>query len=470
MKYLILVAMLSLLACSDETVDEVNNPDGMSNNQTANSNNASNTNNSNNTASNNTNNTTQTNQTNQTSGTNNPTNNVETPCAPLEIPADAVRVGPSDDWVQAIADAESGETVVLEPGTYPVDSSGVWVRNSGVTVVGAGDAPDDVILDGNYQQSSGGLFNIRGVQNVVLSNFTIRRSRYHAVHVTGSDAGPADGALLHRLRVFDPGEQAIKVNANGNEADFGELACSHVELTADGREQVMSYAPAGLRCYTGGIDIHRSQGWEIRDNLITGFWCSNEFLSEHAIHVWRGARDTLVERNTLINNARGIGFGLGQPGPGRTYDDNPCGAAAEHYGGLIRNNVIIGDDAALFASPSGMDLGIGLESSCEVDVAHNTVASSQAPFSSIEWRFAMTSARVVNNLVTHNLRPRNDATAELLGNAENVGLESFQDFANHDLRLNDSNLTGVGHELGAELAPTDFDGNPRSDSPNIGAF
>jgi hypothetical protein len=117
-----------------------------------------------------------------------------------------------------------------------------------------------------------------------------------------------------------------------------------------------------------------------------------------------------------------------------------------------------------------MDLGIGLESACEVDVAHNTVASSQAPFSSIEWRFAMTSARVVNNLVTHNLRPRNDATAELLGNVENADLGSFQDFASHDLHLNDSSLTGIGHELGAELAPTDFDGNPRSDSPNVGAY
>ena len=74
-------------------------------------------------------------------------------------------------------------------------------------------------------------------------------------------------------------------------------------------------------CIHRGIDAHDASGWTVRDNYISGFWCDGAggaFLSEHAIHFWTGSRDTTVSRNKLVDNARGIGFGLG-PG-GRTYD------------------------------------------------------------------------------------------------------------------------------------------------------
>ena len=70
-----------------------------------------------------------------------------------------------------------------------------------------------------------------------------------------------------------------------------------------------------------------------------------------AFTLWRGCRDTLVERNVLKENARGIGFGLATSGEARTYPDNPCPDAAggyvDHYGGIIRNNFV-------FASQSGL--------------------------------------------------------------------------------------------------------------------
>ena len=113
-------------------------------------------------------------------------------------------------------------------------------------------------------------------------------------------------------------------------------------------------------------------------------------MSEHAIHVWTGSRDTLVDRNVIINSARGIGFGLGLAVSGRSYSDSPCGGAANigHFGGAITNNFVVANDARLFASGAGFDTGIGLEQSCETAVLHNTIVSTVPPrSSSIEWRF-----------------------------------------------------------------------------------
>ncbi|MCD6400417.1 MAG: hypothetical protein J7L73_00680, partial [Anaerolineales bacterium] len=118
----------------------------------------------------------------------------------------------------------------------------------------------------------------------------------------------------YNVHIIDPGEQAIKINPVDNEhfPDYGTVACSHIELTDSGRTHIRN------NCYTGGIDAHRARGWVVRDNLIEGFWCASG-LSEHAVHFWKGSRGTLVERNDLDNNARGIGFGLIESGEGRTY-------------------------------------------------------------------------------------------------------------------------------------------------------
>jgi hypothetical protein len=115
------------------------------------------------------------------------------------------------------------------------------------------------------------------------------------------------------VHIIDPGQQANKINPAAANAypDDGVNACSHIELTDVGRPHIRN------NCYTGGIDAHQAEGWVIRDNLIEGFWCENG-LSEHGIHLWRGCRDTVVERNVLRENARGIGFGLAESSSGRT--------------------------------------------------------------------------------------------------------------------------------------------------------
>ena len=235
------------------------------------------------------------------------------------------------------------------------------------------------------------------------------------------------------MHVVDPGEQAIKINADATQtlfADHGVVRCSHLELTDAGRTHIRN------NCYTGGIDGHRARGWQIRDNLIEGFWCASG-LSEHGVHFWTGSRDTLVERNVIRNSARGIGFGLGQGTPGRAYGDAPAagGANLGHYDGVVRNNAVFAGDDRLFDSGSGFDLGIGLEEACGTRVLHNTVFSTRAPFSSIEGRFLRTTATVTNNLASHNLRVRDGASLAQAGNLLGAPAALFVDAAGGELHL-----------------------------------
>lgn len=396
-------------------------------------------------------------------------------CDPLPAPdGTIIEVGPGDDLANAIAQASMGSTVRIADGTYDVGPDGLWVGADFVTIRGASGDRAAVVIDGAYQQAGGGLLNVSGRTGTTIAHLTLRHARYHLVHVTGGPRGPSTNTTLYDLHLVDPGEQAVKINSNYDfDSDGGELACSRIELTDEGRAQVMMYESAGTFCYTGGVDAHRARDWTIRDNVIEGFWCSNEYLSEHAIHLWRGCRDTVVERNVLVDNARGVGFGLGMPADGRTYDDDPCPgiAVAEHYGGLIRNNFIVATRPELFASPSGMDVGIALESACGATIVHNTVASAMPPYSSMEWRFAESNPRVVNNLVTHNLRDRDGAVAERVSNVENATPDVFVDLSGHDVHLAASAAVAIdqGAPEGADLAGADFDGDAREGAPDVGA-
>jgi hypothetical protein len=94
---------------------------------------------------------------------------------------------------------------------------------------------------------------------------------------------------------------------------------------------------------------------------------------------------------------------------------------------------------------------------------HNTVASTQAPFSSIEWRFSNTDAEITNNLVSHNLMQRDGATASLAGNLEGASLSLFVDGTGGDLHLAGSASWAIdrGVSIAVGLCDDDFDGDAR---------
>ena len=388
-----------------------------------------------------------------------------TGCDPLPPPeGETIMIAPGDSLADAVANAPSGSTILLADGTYDVPSASyVAFRTPGVTLRSASGDPESVILDGGY--SGGSILNVVA-DDITIAELTVQRATWHPIHVTGGTDSNTDNAMIYRVRVIDPGQQAIKINASveGYYADHGTVACSTLIMTDEGRSNVVD-------CYTGGIDAHLALGWSIYDNYFEGFWCA-EGLSEHAVHFWNYCRDTVVERNVIVDSARGIGFGLGDGGNGtsRDYGDDPCPGASflGHIDGVIRNNTVLGADADMFASQSGFDSGIALEQACGTEVLHNTIVALQQPFVSIEYRWSSTNVAIHNNLVTHSIAMRDGATADLQGNISDMADTShFVDVASNDLHLAPGSAA-IDAGVPTSVAE-DIDGDPRDASPDVGA-
>lgn len=387
-------------------------------------------------------------------------------CDPLPPPeGELIEVSPGDDLVQAIAAASEGATVLLDDGTYDVGGAEYIVFDvPGVTLRSRSGDPSSVVIDGGYQ--IGSILNVQA-DDITIAEVTLQRCQWHPIHVTGGADSDTTGTLIYRVRVIDPGQQAIKINANeGTYADDGIIACSTLLLTDAGREHVSD-------CYTGGIDAHLAHGWWVHDNLIEGFFCA-QGLSEHAVHFWNSGRDTVVERNRIVDCARGIGFGLGESGNGtsRDYGDDACPGASfvGHYGGVIRNNMVFASSSALFASEYGCDSGVSLEQACGTQVLHNTVFTTEPPFVSMEYRFANTDVLIANNLTSHRILERDGATAELVGNLTDVPEETFVDAAAGDLHLAEgSPAIDAAEPVPEASVEVDFDGEVRSGARDVGA-
>jgi len=390
-------------------------------------------------------------------------------CTPLP-PAGGrvVRVARADQLVRAVAEAGRGTTILVADGTYRLDGAFLRFATPGVTLRGASGRREAVVLDGGY--ASAEIVQILA-SDVTVADLTLTRAYDHPIHVMPAGGRDTTRTLLYNVRVVDPGQQAIKVNPveGGGYTDQGIVACSRVELTDEGRGQVRDH------CYTGGIDVHASRDWVIRDNHIEGFWCARG-LSEHAIHFWRASRDTVVERNVLRNNARGVGFGMATDGPPRAYTDDVCPAArgfVDHLGGIVRNNAVAADRPDLFASEAGLDCGICLWNACGVRVGHNTVFTTNPArtFSAIEWRFPNTTAEIVNNLVNHRLRERDAARASTSGNIEHATAQWFVDASSGNLHLGPLGLPAAGRAAAPAWVPDDIDGQarPRDGRAHAGA-
>ena len=384
-------------------------------------------------------------------------------CAPLPPPdGTTIKVATVEQLQHAVTNAIPGTTILVADGTYNLNGVSLVFNVPDVTLRSASGDRAAVVLDGAYKSRA--IAQIYA-SRVTLADMTMRRADKHVIHVMSTARSDTVNTRIYNVHVIDPGEQAIKINttAPGHYPDYGEIACSRIELTNTGRPRIRN------NCYTGGIDAHKARGWLVRDNVIEGFWCP-EGLSEHAIHFWDGSRDTVVERNVLRNNARGIGFGMMDKGSTRTYPDDPCPAArgyVDHFGGIMRNNVIFTSSGDLFVTQGGADCGICLWQSCQTRVLHNTVYSTDPlhTFSSIEWRFANTRADIINNLTNVGMQERDRASANVSGNVTNAEAGWFVNAMAGDLHLVETATSVIDRVTAPPDVTDDIDGACRPAGP-----
>ena len=76
--------------------------------------------------------------------------------------------------------------------------------------------------------------------NVTIADLTLKRPYYHAIHISPGGGRNTENILIDNVHVIDPGEQAIKINADARDAatytvNNSTIRDSYIELTNSGR-------------------------------------------------------------------------------------------------------------------------------------------------------------------------------------------------------------------------------------------
>lgn len=359
------------------------------------------------------------------------------------VKAQAFMVSNATELSNAVRGANKGgdPTIELEDGTYTLDNM-LWVEADGVTVCSISGKRDAVILEGQGMDGEvTHIFNIAG-SNFTVQDMTLRGVANHAIQVQPG----VDGVEIQNVHILDTGEQMVKVSYDPDNpalsSDNGIMESCFLEYSSG----------IGPQYYIGGIDAHRAKNWTVRDNTFMGIRSPGRDVAEHAIHFWSDSENTLVERNTIINCDRGIGFGLGDRG---------------HIGGIIRNNMIYHDSSEGFA-----DVGIGLEAAAHAQVYNNTIYHDHSYPNAIEYRFSSTSGVLIaNNLTNGEISSRDDASGTVSSNVINAQGSWFSNPSGGDLHLSSPIPEVVDQGQTISGLRSDFDGEsrPQGDGIDIGA-
>ena len=358
------------------------------------------------------------------------------PCA--RVVGEVVEVTDAEELRAAIREANDrgGDmTILLADGTYPVvsPSSYPYLTASNLVIRGRSGDREAVVVTGSGMRSVApgtemGFFAVG--DDITIADLTIRDIGNHAIAASG------ERLTVRNVRFQDTYEQMLKGVSAAGGADDARVHCNLFEYTAG----------IGPQYYIGGIDAHEADRWVVSDNVFRDIASPNRSAAEHAVHLWRGSRDNLVERNLVVDCDRGIGFGLGD-----------VSDPALHCSGVIRNNAI-----ANVGSDPFHDVGIGLESAPGTVVAHNTVHVAYR--NAIEYRFAATAgATVVNNLTNRAVASRNGGQAAVAGNVSDAAADWYVDAPAGDLHLAAARpgVTDAAVATTATTVAVDHDRNPR---------
>lgn len=413
-------------------------------------------------------------------------------CSDRELPPRSgatIQVSPGEDGTvvvdgatqtlrSVISGASSGDTIVLADGTYllppagPGEYTGLYFTVPDVTLRSASSNAAEVVIDGGYQSLGDGTAPITiDAAGVVIADVTVRRSVFHLIHIWAG----GDGALIHGVHLEDGGQQFLKSSVNEGTVDDVEVSCSRFTMTQQGRDNVWGYGdPDGsTTCYTGGIDTHNARNWSVHDSHFEGIYCDADGverpahglfpeqrggmtyrggLAEHGIHMWDSEAGSghVLERNRIVDCARGIGLGLRDP----------------VHGSAVINNMIVSTHPA----SREHDVGIIVERAVDTVVAHNSVhyLHPDGYPNAIEYRWAETSGLVVRaNLTNRSVRDRDGAVADVSDNVEGAQESWYTDAQVGDLhRVDCATVTPVGR---MDVVPDDFDGDAREDPTAPGA-
>ena len=348
-----------------------------------------------------------------------------------------VNVASEAELQKAVGRLRSGTTILLAPGVYRLTRTlSINGTYSDIAVRGLSGKRDDVVIQGAGMTTPSrevphGIWVGGNVRGVTVADLTVRDVYEHSIVFDAGTQNP----IVSNVRLVDAGAQFIKSNPDRTEGVQNGLV----------ERSLIEYTSAARSDYTNGVDVHAGSNWIIRDNVFRNIVGPRGTLAGPAVLVWNRSANTIAERNTFVNCARAISYGLIEREGGR-----------DHRGGVIRNNLIFRGRG----QPG--DVGILVADSPDTQVLNNTVFLSGTYATPIEYRFSgATNVLIVNNIVDGTIAARDGATAIERNSIQHAPASLFVDADLGDLHL--SSRASAAIDKGARLTTVndDCDGDTR---------
>ena len=369
----------------------------------------------------------------------------ESPAPAPTDPAYEIGVSTVEQLQSAVstANGRGGNTaIVLADGVYTLTGT-LYVNAPNVLIRSVSGRRESVTVQGDAMSANARVGNLIRVaaSGFQLRGVTLQRSGYHLIQVAGETN--ADAPVIRDCVLRDAYQQMLKVTRDpGNPSvvsDGGLVENCVFEYTAG----------IGPQYYIGGIDAHGARNWTVRSNTFRNIASPSTAVAEFAIHFWSDSADNVVERNTIIDCDRGIGFGL---------DGRP------NRGGVIRNNFIHHtNNGAPYA-----DVAIALTESPGSAVYNNTVLLENGFPWTVEYRFGATSGvQIVNNLVNRPIVARDGASGTVTSNVSSATRATFRLQSAGDLHLSGATSGIVDAGIAVSGLVNDIDGQARPQGSGI---
>lgn len=371
------------------------------------------------------------------------------PAPSLPAPdANTVVVSNVDELYEAFTKQRDGITIGIKPGTYQLRAT-LGITADNVTVRGMSNVCNEVVLMGagmdNPKIENGFWISAR---NTKIANLTIRDVYYHTVQIDQASVAPH----LYNVGLIDSGQQFVKSNptAFGDGVPRGTVEYSTLEYTSG--PSLLDRSGSGTG-YTNGLSLHAGIGWRISNNRFRNFHTPDnaDYLSNAAVLVWNGARETTTENNVFIDVDRAISYGLSEKG----YD---------HRGGVIRNNMVYMTPGLYSeARRAAADAPIIVWDSPNTKVIHNSILTNGNSPNSIQLRFETSAVEVAYNLTDAPISHRDGSYFTENKNVVNADPSWFVDPEVGNLRIKTTTPEVRDRVRRHRLALLDIDGQQRPD-------
>lgn len=312
------------------------------------------------------------------------------------VDEDEVFVKTVSELKLALRTANPGQTIVVAPGDYFIDSSRVAIGQGGslsqsthLTAEVLGSVKiymkgEGFVVDKPYWKFS----NLH-----LIGNCTVHSQCEHAFHVVGEGHH-----TLITNNILQDFNAMIKVNGvESTYPDHGKII----------QNTFFNHEPRKTSNPVTPIDVMHANYWEVAENFIFDIQKSQGDKVSYAAFVKGGSSYVRFERNLVICSANlseeyiALGLSLGGGGSSRHHRRNK--SSYEHYGGIINNNVIMhcSNDVGIYVNRSKKSL-------IKNNILYNTLG--------IDVRYAESSAKINHNVISGRIKERDNAQVEQQSN------------------------------------------------------